>query len=707
MHDATAFLQNLALVFCVAAVTTVVFHKLHQPVVFGYLLAGMIVGPHIPLPLVVDEPTVHTLSELGVILLMFSLGLEFSLRRVLQVAGTSGLAALAETSVMLGVGYLAGKLLGWSETESLFAGAMVAISSTTIIAKAFAEHSVRGRVVGVVFGILIVEDLIAILLVAVLTAIAAGGQVSAKSLAVTSLELASFLIGLVGLGLLIVPRLMRAIVRAGRAETTLVASIGICFAAALLALAFGYSVALGAFIAGTLVAESGEATTIEHLIRPVRDLFVAIFFVAVGMMIDPRILVEQWPAVLVLTLVVIVGKVLAVTTGAFFTGNGLRPSVQAGMSLAQIGEFSFIIASVGTATGVIRPFLYPVAIAVSAVTTLATPWLIRAAGPTALYVDRKLPRSIQTFVALYGSWIERLRTSSSQTGGRARIRRLIRLVALDAVLLGLVMIGTAVEIGRFTDLLTEWTGLPNRPARVLILAGGVVLALPLLVGLIRSARRLGLVLAVRALPPVQPGKVDLARAPRAALVTALQFGILLAVAAPLLAITQPFLKGIPIFVMLLAAALLLAMVFWRSARDLQGHARAGAQVIVSALAHQMSDGTSPEALSRAMATASQLLPGLGEPSPVVLDSSSHAVGRTLAELNVRGLTGATVLCISRSSGTESETLVPTGKERLEAGDILALAGSQEAIAAAREFLEPEAPTVPSPAPTLQHTGARV
>src|ERR1043166_1322859 len=459
MNDAHGFLQNLALVLCIAAFTTVVFHRLRQPVVFGYLLAGMIVGPHLPLPFVADESTVRALSELGVILLMFSLGLEFSLRRVVKVAGTSGLAALAETSVMIGLGFMTARLLGWTPIESAFVGAMVAISSTTIVAKAFAERGVRGRVTEVVFGILIVEDLIAILLVAMLTALATSGTVSAGGLALTSIRLATFLVVLIGIGILIVPRLVRAVMRADLPEMTLVASIGICFAAALIALAFGYSVALGAFIAGSLVAESGEGKRIEVLVRPVRDLFVAIFFVSVGMLIDPRVLVEHWGAILLLATVVIAGKVVAVTVGAFLTGNGLRPSVQAGMSLAQIGEFSFIIAAVGTAAGAIRLELYPMAIAVSALTTLTTPWLIRAADPVALLVARKLPRSVQTFVALYGSWIERLRESAPAAGGRARIRRLVRLLVLDVVLLAVVIIGAAAEMGRSTVLIGQRLGL--------------------------------------------------------------------------------------------------------------------------------------------------------------------------------------------------------------------------------------------------------
>src|SRR5688572_4701963 len=411
MHDVHEFLKNLALVLCVAAVTTVLFQRLRQPVVFGYLLAGMIVGPHIPIPLVADEDMIRTLSELGVILLLFSLGLEFSLRKLLQIGPTAGLVAVAQSSGMVWIGYMLGQMFGWTTLESVYAGAIIAISSTTIIAKAFEEQRVKGKFTDIVLGVLIIEDLIGIFLIAILTTVSAGTAVSASSLAITGARLATFLAALIGIGLLLIPRVVRGVVRMNRPETTLVASVGICFAAALLALSFGYSVALGAFIAGSLVAESGEEKVVEHLVRPVRDMFAAIFFISVGMLIDPVIIAQHWGAVLAFTVAVIVGKVTFVTISSFLIGYRPHTAVQAGMSLAQIGEFSFIIAAVGLATGATRDFLYPVAVAVSAITTLTTPWLIRAAGPAAAWVDRTLPTPLQTFASLYGSWIERMRQS--------------------------------------------------------------------------------------------------------------------------------------------------------------------------------------------------------------------------------------------------------------------------------------------------------
>ena len=685
MDNAHTFLENLALVLCTAAVTSFLFQRLRQPVVFGYLVAGMIVGPYLPIPLAADERVLEALSELGVILLMFSLGLEFRLQKVGQIAATSGLAALLETSTMMGLGYLAGYFLGFTTLESVFTGAIVAISSTTIIARAFDENNVVGRIREVVFGILIVEDLIAIILIALLTAIATGAGLSAWSLTITVVRLTSFLIGLVIVGVLLVPRLIRGIVKLERNETTLVGAIGLCFAAAFLAYAFGYSVALGAFIMGSLVAESGEAGRIERLVHPVRDMFVAIFFVSVGSLIDPKLVLEHWGAVVILSLLVIIGKVVAVSAGAFITGAGLRYSIQAGMSLAQIGEFSFIIAAVGLAAGATRGFLYPVAVAVSALTTLTTPWLIRAAGPAAMWVDRKLPRPLQTSVALYASWVDRMR-NAPPTAGRSRTKSLIRLILLDAALLTLVLAGAGAERGRFTTLFSKWTGASPTTSIVLVVIGAIVLAAPLMFGIVRSARMLGFVLAMRALPTAGRRRADFAAAPRRALVTMLQLGTLLLVGVPIVAITQPFIPRFPGFTLLAILAVLLGIAFWRSALNLQEHARAGAEVIVAALTPQVSSDDEDDNLFKTMEHVAIMLPGLGEPIPVRITADSPAANRSLAELNIRGKTGATILAITRRGESGAKVVVPSGKEVLRDGDVLALAGTQESVDAAVEML---------------------
>jgi CPA2 family monovalent cation:H+ antiporter-2 len=692
VQDAHEFLHTLAVVLCAAAVTTVVFQRLKQPVVFGYLLAGMIVSPHVPIPLVADVGTVRTLAEMGVILLLFALGLEFSLRKLIRVGPTASMVAVAQGTVLMLIGYLIGRAFGWTTLESIYAGAVIAISSTTIIAKAFEEQRVTGRFVELVLGVLIIEDVIAIFLLAVLTTVSSGADVSAVSLAATGLRLALFLAALIGIGLLTIPRTVRAVVRMGRPETTLIASMGICFAAALLALTFGYSVALGAFIAGSLIAESGHEKTVERLVQPVRDVFAAIFFVSVGMLIDPVLVAQYWLPVLVMTVAVIVGNVVVVTVTAFLVGYTPRIAVQAGMSLAQIGEFSFIIAGVGLATGAIRPFLYPIAVAVSAITTLTTPWLIRSADRAATYVDRKLPGPLQTFVSLYGSWIERLRTTRADRSGQSRIRRLVGLIVLDAVLIVAIVIGTALELDNFSTLLGAWFGISVGAARIAVIAAAAVVLVPLSIGLVRTARQLGLAFALPALPAPDAG-IDLAAAPRRALVVTLQLVIVSVVVVLVVVATQPFvpaLRSVLVLGIVLGVLLLgLGVAFWRTAMDLHGHARAGAEIIVAALAQQMAaEPLGPEIPSaeRRIERVREVLPGMGDPVPLRITTGSPVAGRSLADVNLRSITGATVLAILRDRG--EQVLMPSGPQVLREGDLLAVIGSHDAVESVRVLVAP-------------------
>jgi len=687
MPEAHELIKDLALVLGVAAVTTVVFQKLRQPVVLGYLLAGLIVGPHVPIPLVADKGVVHALSELGVILLMFSLGLEFRLRKLFAVGPAVALVVLVEVSFVMWLGFVAGRLLGWPATSSLFVGAVVAISSTTIIAKAFDGGAVEPRLRELVFGVLVFEDLIAILLLTALTAVSSGHQLSTGVLAMTVGKLAAFLMGTLVVGMLLVPRTVRMIVRLGRPETIVIGSVGLCFVIALLARAFGYPVALGAFLAGALVAESGEERRITPLVAPVRDIFGAVFFVAVGMSIDPALVVGNAGSVVTLTLVVILGKVVGVALGAFLGGHGARRAVQAGMSLAQIGEFSFILAALAPSDDG-KP-LYPIAVAVSAITTMATPWMIRASSRVASVVDDALPRPLQTFASLYGSWVERLRDGRTQRTMGGMLRRLLGFLLLDAALLAAAVVGASVALEPAAEQLEQRLDLGEGTARALVVAGSAALATPFFIGLVQLARRLGRFIAAAALPAAGGGP-DLANAPRRALVVAVELGCVVMVGAPLVAVTQPFLPSFYGFAVLLALLAGLAFSLWRSASNLEGHVRAGAHMIVEALATQARRNTGVHSLE----AVDKLLPGLGTPLPLMLEDDSPAVGKTLAELDLRGITGATVLAITRG---EQGLVVPSADERMRAGDILALAGSHEAIRAATALLrgltEPPTPKI--------------
>ncbi len=680
MTDVHEFLKALAVVLGAAAITTVIFQRLRQSVVLGYIIAGLLVGPHLSGFLIADLNIVRTLSELGVILFMFALGLEFSLRRLFTVGPVAGVAAVIECSLMIWLGFLLARTLGWNEREAVYAGAMVAISSTTIVVKTFTDSGIAGRTRELVVGILLVEDLIAILLITVLASMPPSGNVSIEALGRTGLQLGAFLVGVVAIGLLVVPRAIRAVHGLGRRETLLVASVGICFALAFVAQQLGYSVALGAFLAGSLVAESGHDRDVEELVLPIRDMFAAIFFVSVGMLIDPKAVVSHLPAIGLFAVLVIVGKSLGVSIGGFLGGNGIRTSVKTAMSLTQIGEFSFIIAGVGLARGAVGDFVYTVAVSVSVVTAFTTPWLVRASEPAAAFVDRKLPPALQTFAALYGSWIERLR-SREDASEKSAVKHCVRLILVDAVAIVVIVIASSVAHTQLVQQLGTRFQFGELASNIVVPIVAFAFALPFAVGLLRLIRRLGMLLAEAALPRGQV-QFDPADAPRRAFLVTLQLLIVLLVGVPMVALTQPFLPWAPGGLLLLLALVVLGLGFWRSATNLQGHVRAGAEMVLEALAARVT-ARAPTRGPQALDVVETVLPGLGAPTAYRIPGKAFAAGKTLTDLNLRGRTGATVLAIIRAEGGVS---VPGPREVLRVGDTLALAGTQSAIEQAVQLL---------------------
>lgn len=677
MYVIEGFLANLTLVLGVAAVTSVIFHKLRQPVVLGYILAGMIVGPHTAIPIFADSGTVQTLSELGVILLMFSLGLNFSLRNLFKVLPTAGLVAIIECGFMIWLGYSVGRAFGWTSVESVYAGAIIAISSTTIIVKAFSEKGIKDKVAETVFAILIVEDLIAVLLMAGLPLLTLQSGASGWMLAKAAGTLFMFLITLLVGGVLVIPRLLRLVMRMRRPEMTLVVSIGICFAVSLLAKEMGYSVALGAFIAGSLMAEVGEDGYLDTLIRPVRDMFAAIFFVAVGMLIDPPMIGSIWFSVLVFTLLVIAGKLLGVVVGAFLAGYGTRLSMRSAMSMTQIGEFSFIIAGIGVTTGATGQFLYPLAVAVSAITTLTTPWFIRGSDPVAKWVDRHLPNRLQTFSTFYATWIQRIR-APYPAYQRSRIKRLVLLLSADAAVFTGLVIGTSLSMDNLVTHTKAWLDLSENWAYGVGISATTMLALPFCVGMGRCIRALGFELTARVLPKHEDGKLDLSAAPRRVLMVTLQLTLVLLVGMPLLVLTLPFVPSYHGAILFAAILVVFGFVFWRDATQLYGHVRAGAEMVI-----EMLNTTIDKQKENSVIQLEQFLPGLGPVFSIRLSLGSPAIGRSLAELNFRSLTGASVIAITRG---KQGVVVPTGEERLQEGDVLALTGTEDAVKASYELL---------------------
>jgi len=387
------FITDLAIILITAGIVTIIFKWLKQPIVLGYIVAGIIAGPHVGLtPTVVDSVNVSTWAEIGVIFLLFALGLEFSFKKLLSVGGTASIATLINLGSMVIIGYFVGRLMGWSNMDSIFLGGMLSMSSTTIIIKAFNDMGLqKQKFANIVFGMLIVEDLAAILMMVLLSTIAVSQHFEGNELIFSILKLLFFMvIWFVG-GIFLIPSMLKKIKKYLNDETLLIIAIGLCLGMVLFANAVGFSAALGAFIMGSILAETIESKHIEHLIEPIKNLFGAVFFVSVGMMIAPSILIEYAVPIIILTLVVLIGRIIFATLGVLASGEGLKVSMQAGFSLAQIGEFSFIIATLGMQLKVIDEFLYPVIVAVSVITTFTTPYLIKGANPAFDFVEKRIP----------------------------------------------------------------------------------------------------------------------------------------------------------------------------------------------------------------------------------------------------------------------------------------------------------------------------
>jgi CPA2 family monovalent cation:H+ antiporter-2 len=379
MSHLPKLIEDLALILIVAAVTTLLFRRIKQPLVLGYIIAGFLVGPHLSItPTVVDTTNVKTLAEIGVIFLLFSLGLEFSFKKLVRVGGAASITGLIGIFSITVSGYLVGKWMGWSFMDSLFLGGMLASSSTTIIIKAFDELGVKTKQFAqVVFGILIVEDIVVILLMVILSTIAITNQFEGSEMLFTVAKLIFFLILWFTAGIFLLPTFLRKAKKLLDDETLLILAVGLCLGMVIVARQAGFSAELGAFIMGSILAETTKAEKIEHLVKPLKDLFGAVFFVSVGMLIDPVAIMENRWAILWVTLLILFGRFLSSTMGALLSGQPLKQSIQVGMSLAQIGEFAFIVASLGLALGVTSNFLFPVAVGVSVITTFTTPYRIK------------------------------------------------------------------------------------------------------------------------------------------------------------------------------------------------------------------------------------------------------------------------------------------------------------------------------------------
>ena len=405
MAEIEPLIADLALILICAGIMTLVFKKLKQPLVLGYIVAGFIASPHFALtPSVIDTASIHTWSDIGVIFLLFALGLEFSFKKIVKVGGPAVIAALTIIFGMIFLGFTVGSSFGWSKMDALFLGGMISMSSTTIIYKAFEDLGLaKKQFAGLVMSILILEDILAVVLMVVLSTVAVSNNFEGRELLFSVGKLVFFLVLWILVGIYLIPLLLRKAKKLMNDETLLVVALGLCFGMVVLAAKTGFSAAFGAFIMGSILAETIEAEHIEHLVKPVKDLFGAIFFVSVGMMVDPAMIAQYWLPILVITLTVIVGQLFFATTGVLLSGQPLKTAMQCGFSLTQIGEFAFIIATLGVSLGVTGSFLYPIIVAVSVITIFLTPYMIRLAEPAYGFVYKHLPGRFRTFLDNYAA----------------------------------------------------------------------------------------------------------------------------------------------------------------------------------------------------------------------------------------------------------------------------------------------------------------
>ena len=654
---------DLGVILAAAAISTLVFSKFKQPIVLGYLIAGFAVGPYFPLwPTVVDHEGVKLWAEVGVIFLLFGLGLEFSFKKLAKVGRSASIAALFEIITMTGVGYLFGRAFGWSSMDSVFLGTILSMSSTTIIIRAFGEAGLKGKgFVNLVFGILIVEDLMAILLMVLLTAISVPGEFSWSNLAFLTARLGFFLLIWFIVGIYFLPTLLNRIRPLLSAEILLIVAVGLCFLMVVLASKTGFSAAIGAFIMGSILAETKEGERIEHLIEPVKNLFGAVFFVSVGMMIDPAVLREHFGVVILITLLTVIGKLLGSGFGAVLSGRSLKQSVQAGMSLAQIGEFSFIIATLGMTLKVTSDFLYPIVVAVSAVTTFTTPYMIRHSGSIYDWIEARLP-------GRFTELLEKYERAMSRPDPQERPLRLLwRIYGPAAILNSVVVIAIGLASALF--LLPKLVAVfgDGWPVRLLACVATLTACAPFLYAVALKS----------------PRKLSTERAVTLERLRNLQFGALLlrvTIALVLIAATISQFSTTFVLPLVVLVAAPIALVSFRK----------GIERFYVAVEDRFLSNLNARELAaiESIGQLPQLAPWNATLAQVRLTSEAAVAGDSLEETKFRTRTGATVAMIDRG---ERRIFAPDRAERLLPNDVVFLIGTDEQLAAAHAVLEAKAP----------------
>ena len=669
-------IRDLGLILIAAATITLIFKRFKQPIVLGYLIAGFLVSEYFPGPVlgqylpdfvsqmtqVKDNKSIHIWSEIGVIFMLFGLGLEFSFKKLIAVGRTAVITGGFEVCSTITLGFIVGRLFGWSNMDSIFFGAMLAMSSTTIIVKVFDELKLKGKTFApIVFGALIVEDLLAILLMVLLSSIAISQQVDGGQLLFSSLKLGFFLVLWFIMGIFLLPWFLKRCRDLLTDEILLIVSLGLCFMMVIVASKLGFSAALGAFVMGSILAETSRGTRIEHVTLPVKDLFSAVFFVSVGMMINPAVLYEYAGTIAIITVVTVVVKFFGTGIGALLSGCNIKNSMQAGMSMAQIGEFSFIIATLGYSLGVISDFLYPVAVAVSAVTTLTTPYLIKVSEPIAKWLDHWIPDSVHASLTRY-------EMAMTKTTGRVKVTTLLwqayglKILLNSVVVIGISWGGKLLATHFFNGHFTADT-----PTLVSLVACAValLLAIPFLWGVFRS-------------PPINAGNFDAYTVVR---LQQLQFGVsIFRFFVGGLLVAFLVINFIPSLELVLLFVALISVAFLGLSRFLEPIYQGIEKRFIFGLSEK------ERAVIEQKAKLFELAPWEVSLTELEMTLYSPLSGKTLKDSGLRNEFGVTVAMIQRGM---TRLIPPKSDDLLFPYDKIYLLGTEQQLEDARKIIEVE------------------
>lgn len=659
MNHLPHLIQDLGLILVVAGLTTLLFKWLKQPVVLGYLLAGLLVGPQLPLfPTITEIENIKIWAEIGVIFLLFTLGLEFSFKKLLNIGGPASVTGLIEISAMLGVGFILGKLMGWPVMDCIFLGGILSIASTTIIIRAFDEQGVKGKkFADLVFGVLIVEDLVAVVLMVLLATISVSREFAGMEMLLSILKLAFFLVLWFIAGIFFIPSFLSRVQKHLNDETLLILAIGFCLLMVILASLAGFSPALGAFIMGSILAETIQAERIEHIITPVKNLFGAVFFVSVGMLINPAILVDYAGPILLITLVFVFFKVLHVTLGAVISGQPLKTAVYAGMSMGQIGEFSFIIATLGVTLKVTSSYLYPIAVAVSAITTFSTPYMIKAAGPLYNKIEKTLPdKWLKTLV--------RYSTGAQTINSAGDWQLVLRSFIVTSVFTMAVCVGIIILFAEGVHKVV-YNNMDNYFWATIITVALCLLAIsPFL-----------WVLVMRKL---QPGSFANLWANKRyhgplLLLRLIRAGIAIAI------VTATFIAFFPMSYAISSALIIIAIVLFFARRIHAFYLRLETRFFYN---------FNQREIVEARINRKELAPWDAHIAQYILPVGSPCMGMTLEELAIREKIGVNIAMIKR--GDVYTIIAPARHERVYPGDRMFVIGTDEQLDAFKEFIQPDA-----------------